>query len=406
MRDSQSLSILTTRSAHGRNRRTVLDCIRSEGPLSGADLARALDVPSGTITRVVGSLRSDRLVTVRQSEEKAGVGRPPKLVDVNGEFAYFVGVELGSYTTRIVITDFKGEVCDAEVFSTESMASPLPEALASRVREFTREKLSGDDVEKLRAIAVGLCGDVSLDGGATFGGFLPRGTELAPALEKALGRPVFLDNDANMAARAEFVFGAAQGLQHVVCLFDRGWVGCGLVLNGVLYRGAHNAAGELSAPSAENAEETGKGSFPPPFLESLWLEKALQEKDHRLTHQEFETRADMIDALCEAARRGDDHATELIKGQTEMLALAFQRAGVLFDPELLVLTGDWAVTGEWGRRMIQDRLKELWKASGCANRMETPDLIFSELGQNIVCLGAVATALDAVSGEVSSNGTD
>jgi len=72
-----------------------------------------------------------------------------------------------------------------------------------------------------------------------------REVTLAASLEEALALPVILENDADVAAWAEAVGGAAAGHRHVVMLTLGTGVGGGLVLDGRLYRGAGGGAAEL-----------------------------------------------------------------------------------------------------------------------------------------------------------------
>jgi len=75
--------------------------------------------------------------------------------------------------------------------------------------------------------------------------------ELTAALTDSLNRPVILENDANAAAVGEMWLGAARGYRTIVCLTLGTGVGSGIILDGKLWHGANDSAGEIGHTSIE-----------------------------------------------------------------------------------------------------------------------------------------------------------
>jgi predicted NBD/HSP70 family sugar kinase len=402
MRQYVKPQIVNTTRAHQANRQLILDTIRARGRVSSAELARTLGVPSGTVARVVKSLKREGLLRTRRARENLGVGRPPVFVEVNRRFARFVGVELGQHTTRIALADFQGAIIAQEAAATSILGPDPVGGMLTRVKSFLARHAADGSAGPVRAVGMGVSGNVSLTEGQVVHGFLPGGTALAPLLREALGTEAFVDNDANLAAVAESVFGAARGFSHVVCLLDRGFVGSGLIIEGALYRGANNAAGELCADIIWNGSQATEAR--PPFMESLALERAARECGLALRREDFPARSAMAAAVWKAARDGDERAAGVVRRVTDTFATALYRLAVLFDPELLVLSGDWTASGAEGEAALRAAYESLWNGSKYGWGFRRPQVVFSSLGQDAVTLGAIAAAIEKTTREAAHNG--
>lgn len=175
-----------------------------------------------------------------------------------------------------------------------------------------------------------------------------RDVPLAAHLQQGLGRRVTVENDVRAAAWGEFVFGAGAGAQSLVAVFVGTGVGSGAVLDGVLWRGARNGAGEvghtqvvwdgLPCPCGRRGclEQYASGSG---FQRRLRLALA----DGVATRLARESRDDparltaiMVKAAADA---GDAFARELWQDAERFLTLAVANYVTLLDPEVLVLGG-------------------------------------------------------------------
>src|SRR5215472_9734114 len=95
---------------------------------------------------------------------------------------------------------------------------------------------------------MGLPGPIDRAGGVVASTAILPGWRMIRAAEEMSARldvPVELDNDANLGALAETAWGAAQGCSNVAYIKASGGIGCGLVVDGRLFRGAQGVAGEL-----------------------------------------------------------------------------------------------------------------------------------------------------------------
>ena len=151
-----------------------------------------------------------------------------------------IGVDIGGSKVAAGVVDASGVVLAAR-------RRPTPYLDARRTEDVVVE-LVGELVgsHEVCAVGVGAAGWVGVDRGTVL--FSPhlawRNEPLRAALQHRIGRPVYVDNDANAAAWAEYRFGAGRGAAVLVCLTLGTGIGGGLVLGGAVFRGAYGLAGE------------------------------------------------------------------------------------------------------------------------------------------------------------------
>ncbi|MDE1920899.1 MAG: ROK family protein [Candidatus Omnitrophica bacterium] len=162
---------------------------------------------------------------------------------------YVVGVDVGGTNIKLGVVGPSGEVIVRNSFATKPFASHRNKLIAALSREIEASIITaGLTRRQIAGVGIGLPGLVDFEKGAVR--FLPNipgwtNVPLKSILQKTLKLPVYVDNDVKMITLAESQFGAGRGVKNFVCLTLGTGVGAGLILNGELYRGEGNAAGEL-----------------------------------------------------------------------------------------------------------------------------------------------------------------
>jgi len=159
-----------------------------------------------------------------------------------------VGIDIGGTKVAVAAGDASGRIAARRRRSTEP--SGCAEEDLARLAEDVRKVVGevGATLADVAAVGVTAPGPLDPEAGVVL---LPpnlpgwRDVAIVEALGEALGRPIFLENDANAGALAEWNFGAARGLRHVAYLTMSTGVGGGLILDGQLYRGVLASAGEV-----------------------------------------------------------------------------------------------------------------------------------------------------------------
>jgi glucokinase len=164
-----------------------------------------------------------------------------------GTQGYVLGLDAGGYGLRAALVDLHSHTYECVFREPEAENA---EAIVSGVTELARGLLAAHHVSPshLVRVGVGFGGPVDARAGIVLRSPRMPGWDRFPLgerLEDSFGATTLIDNDANLIALAEAVFGVAHGAQHMVYIHLSSGVGGGMVLNGRLYHGATTTAGEI-----------------------------------------------------------------------------------------------------------------------------------------------------------------
>jgi glucokinase len=185
-----------------------------------------------------------------------------------------------------------------------------------------------------------------------------RDEPLRDYVAKAVGLPTVLENDANVAAWAEFRFGAARHADDSMLMITVGTgIGGGIVLDGALWRGANGIAGELGhIQSVPDGHPCGCGRLG--CLEQYASGKALLRFARAGAQQEPERARLLLDMaggdpsrisgrqVTESAHRGDGVARDAFAQIGYWLGIAMADLAQIFDPQMLVIGGGVIEAGD------------------------------------------------------------
>ncbi len=268
-----------------------------------------------------------------------------------------IGIDVGGTKSLGVVVDADAEVLVQEKWPTREGAHAVTQMLAELSAELADR--SGDDVE-VRGVGVGMAGLVDNAGRLRKAPNLVDADEFAVTdlLEPRVGLPVFVDNDANCAARAELTVGVARGVEHAVLITLGTGIGAALISGGGVVRGAAGMAGEPGHMLVDpNGPECVCG------LRGCWERYAsgaglahlarVAASEGRLAGVLAEL-GDDIEALhgehvTRAARLGDDEASAVLDDFAWWVSVGMANCAALSDPELIIVGGglvrDWDLFG-------------------------------------------------------------
>jgi glucokinase len=253
------------------------------------------------------------------------------------------GVDLGG--TKIQVIRVAGD----EVVASGRRSTPPggPEAVVAAVAETVGEL---GDPQQLTAVGVGAPGAIEVDTGIVkrapnLEGF-DRPVPLGPLLSEAIGLPVTVDNDVNVAGLAEHRLGAGVGSDDLLAVFVGTGVGGGLVLGGQVRRGPGGVAGEIGHVIVKDGgRRCGCGGHG--HLEA-YAGRAGMERTARKRHEEG-TKTKLVklagdgrmksSVFAKALDEGDHLAEELVAEAAQALGAALASAVALVDLDRVVLGG-------------------------------------------------------------------
>ncbi|HEX7244165.1 MAG TPA: ROK family protein [Solirubrobacterales bacterium] len=257
-----------------------------------------------------------------------------------------VGVDLGGTKMLLGVLDGDSNVLwESRESSTGQTEDELVELLVREIEE-AREKRSG-----VEAVGLGIPATIRHDDGVAVSAVnLPlENLPVRDLVGERTGLPVFVDNDANMAALAESLYGAAKGARYAVMLTIGTGIGGGLILDGEVYRGATGAGAELGHTVIEIEGPNCQGNCPgrgcvEAFASGTALgregwEAAKREPDSALGRMLDAGREVDGRAVTEAALSGDATARGVFDLIGSRLGVALTSFANVFEPEVFVIGG-------------------------------------------------------------------
>ena len=250
------------------------------------------------------------------------------------------------------------------------------------------------------AIGVGAAGLVELTGGRLR--WAPHNTyrslELRRLLYERTGLPTTVDNDANAAAWAEARFGAGAGTDNMVLVTVGTGIGGGLILDGRVYRGESGFGGELGhmivEPDGDRCACGNRGCLEAQAsgstLGRLGREAATADPDGRLAVRAGTPALVTGEVVFQAALEGDKVALALFERIGYWLGVGIASLVTIFDPDLVVVGGGVAATGEL--LLAPARTSFLRYVHGRGHR-DLPPVVPARLGPDAGVVGAATLAL-------------
>jgi glucokinase-like ROK family protein len=369
------------------NRSSILEMIRSEGPVSRTQIAEDLRVSLPTVMRIVDDLMLEGFVKEDGQKEWSG-GRKRKRLLFNGSQHLVLGIDLGGTKIYGAVADFDGNLLHEirkdhhgtkAADSLELLCSVIDQLLA-----FAKETRL-----PVRGIGVGVPGVVQTDTGVV---------KIAPALDwtdyplkthlaQRYTYPLAIENDVNLAALGEMWFGTESAENNLVLLTIGTGIGAGVIINGAVYSGAHNLAGEvgyfLPDRSYLGCSYPGFGALETLASGTGIAERARQALKDTRSPAELEslTAYDVFDAV----RRGECWAQEVLDETVDYLAQLVAAIATIFDPDVILLGGGVSRSADLLIQPICDRLQ--------GSLLLVPNLRASRLGYRAVVMGAIMQLL-------------
>jgi N-acetylglucosamine repressor len=234
----------------------LLALIHGNHSTSRVELAKITGASVGSMTAMIQRLIRKGLV-VESGKGSASLGRKPISLSLRSELGYVVGIDLGSFLTRVVVTDIAGKVSyktEVPTKMAEGRDAVIRRTFAAVHRAMKEARLSR---KALKGIGMAHSGVIDTKEGVVL--FFPRpgqmtewrNVPLRDMLEEEFGVPSALDDSARMMALAEKHFGLGRELNDALFIEVGMGIGASIFVDGKLYRGPGGSAGEFGHMTIE-----------------------------------------------------------------------------------------------------------------------------------------------------------
>jgi len=269
---------------------------------------------------------------------------------------YYIGIDLGGTNIAVGVVDNQGKIIHKK--SAPTLAERSPEEIVKDMAMLSVSAVeeAGISMDEVKSVGIACPGFIEKKLGILItGANLPfRDYEISKEMQKYIDKPVYLDNDANCAAWAEVVAGAAKGVKDAIMITLGTGVGGGIVINGSLYSGFNYFGGELGHTVIEvDGNQCGCGR------KGCWetyssatalirMTKEFAEKDKSsLMWEMFEEEGKFSGRTAfNAAKQGDKTAQAVVDKYIKYLAIGVANMIGIFQPEVFVIGGGVSNEGE------------------------------------------------------------
>lgn len=389
-------------SLHRANLERVVRAVRMAGSLTQAEIARSTGLSAATVSNIVRELKDGG--TVEVTPTSAG-GRRARSVSLSGDAGIVIGVDFGHTHLRVAVGNLAHQVLAEEsepldVDASSAEGFDRAEVLVKRLIAAT-----GIGPDKVIGIGLGVPGPIDVESG-TLGStsILPGWTGINPSEELSgrLGVPVYVDNDANLGALGELVWGSGRGVKDLAYIKVASGVGAGLVIDGTIYRGPGGTAGEIGHITLGESGPVcrcGNRGCLETFTAARYVLPLLQP-----SHGPGLT----MERVVQLAREGDPGCRRVIGDVGRHIGSGVANLCNLLNPSRVVLGGSLAEAGELVLGPIRDSVSRYAIPSAARQLSVLPGalggraevlgalaLVLSEMGDSTLLEGALPVATPA-----------
>ncbi|MFV0634571.1 ROK family transcriptional regulator [Demequina sp.] len=365
------------------NSQRLLDAVRRFGSITQVELAQATGLSPATVSTIVKQLLEAGVVETRHTIRS---GRRAQLVTIAHRAGLLIALLVGERSMRVTISDSSFDIL-------EQRTLPLPadhrhDTTLDRAALLIAELVEGlgSTLEEVNAVGVGIPAPVDPETGMISVAGILRGWEEIPigqVLERRIGAPIAVDNDANLGALGELRSGAGRGVDNLLYIRASYGVGGGVVVGGTLQRGFRGLTGELGHtlvdPQGSICRCGSRGCLNT-VCGAQALVDSLRHSRGSLTLTDVLTLAD----------QGDPGSQQVIMDAGAAIGSATANAAVTLGPSLILVGGELALAGA----LVIEPMREAVRRRVPLGQGTALEVRPAQLGLEAEQYGALAAAAD------------
>ena len=378
---------------------SILQLIHAGSNYSRLDLARRTGLSPSGITAIVRGLLVKKLVTEAQPVSSL-VGRRPIPLRIRDDAGYLLGVDIGSYYTRVVITDINGRIIRKDQIETRIPDGRV--AVLERVFKCVHGTMEASLVPRNKILGAGIAHSGVIDAEKGMVISFPRPGQMAEwknvplrnLFESEFKVPCMLEDSVRTMAIAERCFGLGRDVDDFLFIEVGRGIGAAIFVDGKLYRGAGGKAGEFGHITAqENGPLCSCGNTG--CLESVAscasiiqsvrvaVERGVDSKVRDLAGGDLSQIT--VEKIAQAAKDNDGLAFRVLQEAASYIATGLADLVNVLNPRLVIFGG--ALFGA-APELVSDPLKRLIRQRSLEKSADDAELRVSPLGAESGALGA------------------
>ena len=401
---------MSTGTAHEIRCRNRFDVLRriyaADEPVSRQEIAAATGLSFATVATLVGELLDAGVLIEAARQYSGGGGRPRARLAVNARRGLLVGVDVAETNVHFAVFDLAMNVL-AEFERPIEQGTVPPEGTSDLIAQRVRTMLSGLDraLDDVLGFGIAIPGLVEPERGVSVCSpcWSWKDVPVRSLLAERLELPIYVENPLMAGTVAEMWFGAGREAANLLVVTLRGGAGVGIAVDGALYRGGTNSAGEWGhsclVPDGRLCRCGNLGCVEA-YVGTTGVAATLREvaPGSPLPAGDDDQ---VVAALGRAAADGDPDAVKAVEVVARHLGTGVTTLVHLFDPEVLVFEG--SVAEALGPRLLAETERvverQVWARPGREVRLR-----LSAIPGNPVSRGAATLALQGFLNGINAPG--
>lgn len=308
---------------------------------------------------------------------------------------YVVGIDLGGTKISGALADLDGKVLAQ--YTVQTLASEGEEAVLNRIVEVITKVMSDSNKgsDEIKSIGIGSPGPLDAKNGIiiTTPNLPFKNFSLVSPIKSKFGIDTYLDNDANVAAIGEYIFGAGKGTKNMVFITVSTGIGGGAIINGNIYRGNTSNALEVGHTTlVEDGPRCNCGNYG--CAEALASGTAIGKRAKEAIEGGAETSLKQYKDVTSyevfvEAKKGDKVAKEILDKCLNYLGICVANIVNTFDPQRVIIGGGVSKGGD----IVFEKVREVVNKRCFKAMAEACEILPAGLGTDAGVIGAVALAI-------------
>lgn len=367
-----------------RSDQAVIRCFRDQAQLTRLEIQEATGLSRVTVSQRIQKLLSDKVLIESDAVASSG-GRKASTLSLNPQGGFIGIVDFAATTYSIALANLHGEVINnttSRINISDGPKKLLPEAIKA-----ITELYSSVPKSKRLGVVVGVPGPVDHSHGRVVSPPIMQGWDGIDFIEtfhKALNTPVYLENDANLIAFAEWKLIYPEARDLLVVKLGTG-IGSGLIINRQLHRGAVGAAGDIGHVQLDALKGSQCRCGHTDCVESFAGGWALVEKLNQMGYKVKDTTD-----IAELSRKGDVEIIRLLTEASGYIGHAIADAVNLMNPSKVVIEGRIVNASD----LVLATIKEVVYQRAGALATKNLDIVQAKLGTDCAVLGAAKLGVE------------
>lgn len=366
------------------NQKIIVDVIKNNRPISRADIAKITDMSATTVGRIVSELIDCGFVK-ETSLTSSGVGRKAILLDIDVNTIINVGVNLTKYFYEIGIVDFDGKIIEYKRINLDT-SKYQPDTVIEMISMSINKEIEQSSIEQIniKGICIGVPGMVDFNKGkvilsAQLGW---QNIDVAYKVTKLTNINTIIDNSLKLKALAETIYGTAKSSGKIAVISIGDGVGSALIIDGELYRGSNNSAGEVGHTTVEPYGmlcECGKRGC----LQTYIAKGALLKEANKFKN------ISNVNEIVKAFEARETWAINILEMAATYIGITINNIICMYNPDTVILSGELIEEQPKIIEIIESKLTfSIWEPF-----KDTFNIEYSKLRNEGIIIGAASLSI-------------